>query len=77
MIPNRAMHHFFFLLVRPRIKPLRMVNRDKFPEIRREDCESFRVIDSKIFPSMNTLLYINILNHHKLILHLIITSNKL
>ena len=29
---------------RPRIKPLRIANRDNFPEIRGEDCDPFSVI---------------------------------
>ena len=33
----------------PRIKPPRIANRDKFPEIRNEDCDSCRVIRGKYF----------------------------
>ena len=33
----------------PRIKPPRIANRDKFPEIRNEDCDSCRVIRGKCF----------------------------
>ena len=59
-----------------RIKPPQITNRDKFLEIRGEDCDPLRVIRG-IFPLMNTLLYIYFFNHHKLILHLGITSNNL
>ena len=45
---------------RPQIKPLQIVNRDKFPGICDKDCHLLRVICG-IFPSMNTLLYINLL----------------
>ena len=33
----------------PRIKPPRIANRDKFPEIRSEDCGPLRVIRGKHF----------------------------
>ena len=36
----------------------RIANRDKFPEIRGEDCDPFRVIRGKYFLSMNITLYI-------------------
>ena len=45
---------------RPQIKPVQIVNRDKFPGICGTDCPLLRVICS-IFPSMDTLLYINLL----------------
>ena len=50
-----------------------MANGDEFLEIRGEHCVLVSVIRG-IFPSMNTFLYMNFLNHFKLIFHLGITS---
>ena len=40
---------FSFLCIRPQIKPPRMANCDKFPNIRGEDCDPLRVIRGKNF----------------------------
>ena len=45
---------------RPWVKPQQMENHNKFPGICIEDCDLLRLICG-IFPSMNTLLYINLL----------------
>ena len=44
--------------IRPQIKPLRIANRNKFPQICGEDCNPLRVICGTYF-SFNTLLYVN------------------
>ena len=44
----------------PRIKPPQIANRGKFPGIRGADCDLLRLIRG-IFPSMITVLYINLL----------------
>ena len=50
----------FLYCGKAQIKPPQIVNVDKFPGIYGEDCDLLRVIRS-IFPSMNTLSYINLL----------------